>query len=155
MAINTTGSPDILGDKSVIRNVSRSSVTSRKKGWADLDLSLQLHPIRKDIMTLKDDNAIRNAVKNLLVTNFYERPFNSTIGANLRALLFEPADTLTKINIRENITEVIRRYEPRVSINDIKIQDNSMTNSYKITVFFLIKEFDTDQSVEIVLRRLR
>ena len=110
MAINTTGSPEILGDKSV--STSKVSVTSRKKGWADLDLSLQLHPIRNDITTLKDDNAIRNAVKNLLVTNFFERPFNSSIGANLRALLFEPADVITKIAIREQITDTIKKHEP-------------------------------------------
>ena len=153
MAINTTGSPEILGDKSVSTN--RVSVTSRRKGWADLDLSLQLHPIRNDITTLKDDNAIRNAVKNLLITNFYERPFNSSIGANLRALLFEPADVITKIAIREQINDTIKRYEPRVEVQDIKIQDDSKNNLYNITVNFLIKEFDTDQRVDIVLRRLR
>ncbi len=151
--IDTTGSPDILGDKSV--SADRISVTARKKGWADLDLALTLHPIRKDITTLKDDNAIRNAVKNLLITNFYERPFNSDIGANLRALLFEPADVITKIAIREQITETINKHEPRVAVQNIKIQDNSQRNEYNITVNFLIKEFDTDQNVDIVLRRLR
>jgi phage baseplate assembly protein W len=148
-------SPKILSDKSIIGDVKKARITSRVKGWRDLDLSLTLHPIRKDIVPLKDDNAIKNAVKNLLITNFYERPFNQDIGANLRALLFEPADSITRIALRDNIRRVIRKYEPRVAIKgiDIKYQDDS--NSYNITVVFKIKEFDTDESVEIVLRRLR
>ncbi len=160
-SINTTGSPDYLsdipvGDSSrIIRSTSRASVTSRRKRWADLDLALTLHPIRKDIITLKDDDAIKNAVKNLLITNFSERPFNKNIGANLRALLFEPADVLTEISLRENIANTLARHEPRVEVIDIEIIDQSDSNSYLISVNFLIKEFDTDQSVQIILRRLR
>ena len=160
-SINTTGSPDYLsdipvGDSSrIIRSTSRASVTSRRKRWADLDLALPLHPIRKDIVTLKDDAAIKNAVKNLLITNFSERPFNKNIGANLRALLFEPADVLTEISLRENIANTLARHEPRVDVIDIDIIDQPDSNSYLILVNFLIKEFNTDQSVQIILRRLR
>ena len=60
------------------------SLVSRKKGWADLDLKLTPHPRNGDIIPLRDEKAIKNAVKNLLQTNFYERPFQSTLGANLR-----------------------------------------------------------------------
>ena len=101
----TTGSPKILSDKSIIGNVKKAKVTSRVKGWRDLDLSLTLHPIRGDIVPIKDDAAIKNSVKNLLITNFYERPFNDDIGANLRALLFEPADTITKISQEKTLEE--------------------------------------------------
>lgn len=151
----TTGSTKILSDKSVIGDVKKAKITSRIKGWRDLDLSLKLHPIRKDIIPLKDDNAIKNSVKNLLISNFYERPFSKDIGANLRALLFEPADAITEISIRENIRRVIRKYEKRVLIKNIKVQNMDDQNAYRITVSFKIKEDDTRQDVEIVLRRLR
>lgn len=151
----TTGSTKILSDRSIIGDIHKSKVTSRLKGWRDLDLSLKLHPIRKDIMPLKDDNAIKNAVKNLLISNFYERPFSKDIGANLRALLFEPADAITEISIRENIRRVIRKYEQRVLIRDINVQYMDDQNSYRISVNFKIKENDLTQDVEIVLRRLR
>ncbi len=147
--------PKILSDKSIIGDVKKARITSRVKGWRDLDLSLTLHPIRKDIVPLKDDNAIKNSVKNLLITNFYERPFNEDIGANLRALLFEPADSITRIALRDNIRRVIRKYEPRVATKGIDIKYHEDSNTYNITVIFKIKEFDTDESVEIVLRRLR
>ena len=79
------------------------SVVSRKKGWADLNLKLTRHPIRKDIMPLKDDEAIKNSVKNLVLTNFFERPFQPRVGANLRGLLFEPADPITKYELSDGI----------------------------------------------------
>lgn len=149
----TTGSPKILSDRSIIGDIKKAKVTSRVKGWRDLDLSLTLHPIRGDIVPLKDDAAIKNSVKNLLLTNFYERPFNDDIGANLRALLFEPADAITRISLKENIRRVINKYEKRVLLQEIDIKDYD--NSYNITVVFKIKEFDSNESVEIVLRRLR
>lgn len=151
----TTGSPKIISDRSVIGDVSKAKVTARTKGWRDLDLSLTLHPIRKDIMPLKDDNAIKNAVKNLLITNFYERPFNKDIGANLRGLLFEPADSITVISLRDNIRRVIKKYEQRVITKGVRVKYIEASNEYNITVIFKIKEYDNNESVEIVLRRLR
>ena len=148
-------SPTILSDRSIIGDLKKARVTSRVKGWRDLDLSLTLHPIRKDIMPLKDDNAIKNSVKNLLISNFYERPFSRDVGANLRALLFEPADSITRIALKDNIRRVIRKYEPRVVLRGIQINYQDDSNAYNITVIFKIKEFDTNESVEIVLRRLR
>jgi len=148
-------SPKILSDKSVTGDLKKARVTARVKGWRDLDLSLTLHPIRKDIIPLKDDNAIKNAVRNLLISNFYERPFSRDIGANLRGLLFEPADSITKISLKDNIRRVIRKYEPRVVVRGIQIHYEEDSNAYNINVIFKIKEYDTNESVEIVLRRLR
>ena len=108
-------------DFSITSDISKSQIVSRKKPHRDLDLSLKIHPIRKDIIPLKDDNAIKNALKNLLVSNFYDRPFASDKGANLKGLLFEPADVFTKISLRKNITNVIKKYEPRVLIRKIII----------------------------------
>ena len=143
------------GDKQISGNLEQARIVSKKKPWRDLDLSLKIHPIRKDIIPLKDDAAIKNAVKNLLVSNFFERPFQPTLGANLRGLLFEPADAITKIDLKEGIIRVLGDHEPRIKILNINITDNSDTNSYIIQVNFLIKEYDTAESVEIVLRRLR
>lgn len=145
----------LTGDKQISGNLEQAKVVSKKKPWRDLDLSLKIHPIRKDIIPLKDDAAIKNAVKNLLVSNFYERPFQDDLGANLRGLLFEPSGFLTEIQLRDNIRNVIKKYEPRVSVKGIDITDDIDNNSYRITVNFLIKEYDTAENVEIVLRRLR
>ena len=143
------------GDKQISGDLEQAKIVSKKKPHRDLDLSLKIHPIRKDIIPLKDDAAIKNAVKNLLISNFYERPFQSDLGANLRGLLFEPAGMLTNIQIRDNIRFCIEKYEPRVRVNSIDITDVVDENRYIIKVIFTIKEFSTKDSVEMVLRRLR
>jgi len=131
------------------------STVARKKSWADLNLKLTLHPIRKDIIPLRDDEAIKNSVKNLVLTNFFERPFQPQVGANLRGLLFEPADAITKYELSDGIKQVLIDYEPRVRVNRVGIEDQSDRNAYRITVHFQIIEMDLNTEVEIVLQRLR
>ena len=142
-----------LSDKSVTG--SKISRVARKVGFRDLDLTLKLHPIRKDIVPLKDDNAVRNALKNLVMTNFFERPFQPSLGANLRGLLFEPADAITRLAMKDNIERVISAEEPRVRLLDMEIVDITERNAYRITLKYLIRESNREQDVEIVLRRLR
>lgn len=131
------------------------SVTSRTKNYSDLNLSLQLHPTRKDIIPLKDDAAVRNAVKNLILTNTYERPFHPELGANLRGLLFEPADAITRIAIKDQIESLLADQEPRVNKVKVFVENFDDRNAYRITVGFNIKQNDSQTEVEILLRRLR
>ena len=145
----------IQSDKSISGDLSKARIVSRRKGHRDLDLRLGIHPIRKDLNVLKDDNAVKNAVKNLLITNRNERPFQPFLGANLRGLLFEPADALTRIALKENILNVLVNHEPRIIVQDIDIKDLADQNAYRILVKFKIKEYDSNDTVEIVLRRLR
>jgi len=147
-------SPETLSDRSVGSEHERSLLTSLVKGYSDLDLSLKLHPIRKDIIALKDDQAVKNAVKNLILTNFYERPFQLGLGANLRGLLFDPADAITELALEDNIKRVLKQ-EPRVKATFVNVTDLADRNAYRITVKFNIKQFDSEEEVEIVLKRLR
>ena len=126
------------GDKQISGDLEQAKIVSKKKPHRDLDLSLKIHPIRKDIIPLKDDAAIKNAIRNLLVTNFYERPFQDDLGANLRGLLFEPAGVLTNIQLRDNIRFCIEKYEPRVRVNSIDITDVVDENRYIIKVIPII-----------------
>ena len=146
---NKIHSPYTLSDRSI-----GSSSVARTKGYSDLDLSLKLHPIRKDIVPLKDDQALKNSVKNLILTNFFERPFQSNLGGNLRGILFEPADAITELALEDNIKRVLKK-EPRIKTLFVEVTDLADNNAYRITVKFLIKQFDTASQVEIVLRRLR
>ena len=151
MAINYTSSDSSAQTAST----GKISVVGRKKGWADLNLKLTLHPIRKDIIPLKDDEAIKNSVKNLILTNFFERPFQPQVGANLRGLLFEPADAITKYELSDGIKQVLEDFEPRIRVSRVGIEDQSDRNAYRITVYFQIIEMDLNTEVEIVLQRLR
>jgi phage baseplate assembly protein W len=133
----------------------QAKVVSKKKAWRDLDLGLTVHPIRKDIIPLKDDAAIKNAVRNLLVTNAYERPFQPSLGANLKGFLFEPGDAITRINIKNRVSQTLKRHEPRIAVTDVDVIDRSEDNAYQINVSYTIKEYDTQENVQIILRRLK
>jgi phage baseplate assembly protein W len=146
---HNTGSNQNKSDK---RN--NVSIVSRKKGYRDLDLSLKRHPITGKITTLKDDAAVKNALKNLILTNFFERPFQPSLGANLRGLLFEPADGVTRLAIKDNIESVVKA-EPRIKLLAISITDLSDKNAYRVTMSYRIRESNKVEDVEIVLRRLR
>jgi phage baseplate assembly protein W len=84
------------------------------RSFKDLDLNFTIHPVKKDINTHKNEYAITNAVKNLILTNHYERPFQPEIGSNIRRLLFENVDSITGAQIEREITETIDNFEPRV-----------------------------------------
>ncbi len=142
-------------DKTIKGNTTKARVVSKKKPWKDLDLNFVPHPIRGDLVPLRDDNAIKQAVRNLLVSNFFDRPFQAELGANLKGLLFEPADYITRIDIKDGIHNVLTRHEPRIQLLNINVKELSDENAYNILVVFRIKEYDTEESVEIVLRRLR
>jgi phage baseplate assembly protein W len=145
----------IQSDKNISGDLTKAKIVSRKKAWRDLDLNLTTHPIRKDIIPLRDDDAIKNAVKNLLHTNAFERPFQPHLGANLRGILFQPADALTRIALRDNISRVLAQHEQRIQVLNIRILDDSDANAYRVTLHYRIKAFNQDGNVEIILRRLR
>jgi phage baseplate assembly protein W len=126
-----------------------------KDRYTDLDLRMIAHPQKKDIIPLKGEAAVKNAVKNLLLTSFYERPFNSTLGSNLRGLLFEPADTITKISLKNNVKRVLEDHEPRIENINVIVTSHQNDSEYRITAVFSIKATDEVADVEINLRRLR
>ena len=145
----------IANDRSVGDDFKKAKVVGRKKQHSDLDLNLTPHPIRKDIVSLKDDVAIKNAVKNLIQTNTFERPFQPGLGANLKGLLFEPMDAITTIDLREAIIDVLVGHEPRIKVSRVEVIPQFDDNSYRIVVNYIRKEFDSQEQVEIILRRLR
>lgn len=142
---------EILSDVNVRNRVSQ--VVSKKKQYSDLDLSLVIHPDFHDIIPLTDIDAVKASVKNLILTNFDERPFQPRIGSNLRSLLFEPADRFTIIAIKDAIRNVLKKYEPRVDQVTIQIADNSERNQYDITLGFRV--VTTNQTVNMTLYLVR
>jgi phage baseplate assembly protein W len=126
-----------------------------KERYTDLNLQMIPHPQKRDIIPLKGSAAVKNAIRNLLLTSFHERPFNSTLGANLRGLLFEPADAVTKISLKNNVKRVLEDHEPRIDNINVIVNPHQNDTEYRITVVFSIKATDEVSDVEINLRRLR
>ena len=138
-------------------NVSgqRSALVSRGKQYADLDLSLTPHPNKKDIIPLTDIAAVKNAVKNLVMTGKYERPFQPELSSGVNNLLFENATPDTMFMLKSYIRNVVSKYEPRVSDVYVEVQDDSDNNAYYVTITFNIVSVDTESEVQLYLERIR
>ena len=138
-------------------NVSgqRSALVSRGKQYADLDLSLTPHPNKKDIIPLTDIAAVKNAVKNLVMTGKYERPFQPELSSGVKTLLFENATPDTMFMLKSYIRNVVSKYEPRVSDVYVEVQDDSDNNAYYVTITFNIVSVDTESEVQLYLERIR
>lgn len=145
---------DYNTDKRLASNVARGTA------WADLDLSLAeivSDGHTHDIRPLTDLDAIRNSVKNLVLTNFYERPFQPFTGGNISSLLFEPADRFTSILLKARIVDVLAKYEPRVTNVVVSVSDDSVQNNrYNITIGFTAAGIAVRQAeIQFYLERVR
>tara|TARA_B100000073_G_C23677621_1_gene551218 strand:- start:201 stop:593 length:393 start_codon:yes stop_codon:yes gene_type:complete len=114
--------------------------------FKDLNVSFKPHPVTEDLMVVKDNADIKQSVKNLLLTRKGERLFNSDLGTGLFDLLFEPLDVGTATLIREQVGYVLRKYEPRVRLNEIIVDTNFEDNGYDISVAYNVLGRDDIQS---------
>jgi phage baseplate assembly protein W len=125
------------------------------RDYKDLDLNFIVHPVRKDINKNTGALAVINAVKNLVLTNHYEKPFHPEIGSNVRKLLFEPIDMITASAIEREITQTIQNFEPRVSIIKIETKPNYDEDGYQVILTFQINNITSPVTITFQLERLR
>ena len=123
--------------------------------YSDLNLSFTKNPATKDVAKLFDVQAIKRAVKNIILTNRYERPFNSDFGCNLRGFLFENLTEPMVVIIKDRVAMAIEKYEPRVSVEDVIVKNSSDPNGIRISVSFLINGVEAPVTVSTFLQRVR
>ena len=116
------------------QNTSTSKRNSRK--FRDLDLDFSRNTVTNDVNVVEDVTAIKRAVKNLVQTNYYERPFNPELGCGVRELLFEPFTPMTKVFLERKIEEVLINYEPRVEVQNIAVDDDQDRNRLVVDIYF-------------------
>ena len=127
----------------------------KKNIFKDFDISMSKHPLTNDVGVKTDINAINQSIRNLLYTSYYERPFQPLVGSNLRTILFEPADTITRNDLKQAITSIIGNYEPRVTLENLIIVDQSDKNAYRVTIVYKINMTQEPVELNVVLKRLR
>ena len=131
-----------------------TSIVSRKVEYRDIDLSFA-KKTNGELFIKKDAAAVIQAVKNLIQTNHFEKPFEPFFGGNVRALLFELADDDVEIEIEEAIAQTINEYAPRAKVLNIFVNSNPDMNDIRVTLEFQI--LNTEEVVEFTtaLSRLR
>jgi len=139
-------------------NYDASSTNKSKKAvrtYRDLDLDFTRHPVTNDVVKIEDVNAVKRSVRNLVNTQFYERPFHPELGCGVRDLLFENFTPMTGIFIRRKIEEVLTNYEPRANITSIGVNESADRNGISIEVNFYVLNLPNPVSVTTTLKRIR
>jgi phage baseplate assembly protein W len=123
--------------------------------FSDLDLNFTIHPVKKDINRYTNETAVMNSIKNLILTNHYERPFQPNIGSNVRRLLFENMDTITATTLEKEIEQTIRNYEPRANISRLNVSPDYDNNGFKVYMEFFVVNRTTPITINFFLQRIR
>ena len=134
---------------------SQSTSNRNSRKFKDIDLDFGRNVVTNDVNTVTDIIAIKRSVKNLIQTNFYERPFHPELGCGVRELLFENFTPITGVFIKRKIAEVLGNYEPRVTLNSIRLDDDQDNNRLVVDIYFYIVGIPGPQQVSTFLQRLR
>lgn len=129
--------------------------TNNTREFSDLDLNFTIHPVRKDINRTTGDMAVINSIKNLVLTNHYERPFQPEVGSNVRRLLFENLDNITASSIEKEIEQVIKNFEPRARITKVNAVADFDNNGFKVSMEFYIINKTSPITINFFLERIR
>lgn len=128
---------------------------ARKPDYSDLDLDFIPHPTTGDVVRKTGNDAIKRSIRNLLLTNFYDRPFRSYLGSNAQKLLFDNASPLTAKFLKDAIKQTIENYEPRVKLNEINVNFDYDNNGYDVTLQYVILNKQEPVTASMFLERIR
>lgn len=123
--------------------------------FSDIDLNFLPNPLTKDISRKTNTEAIKQSMKMLLLTMFYERPFHSDIGSPINKLLFEPITPMLNVIIQKNIEQVLVNYEPRIEVDSVEVALIEEENAVDIKVYFRVLNTTSLQLFDIILERTR
>ena len=130
-------------------------LTRRRELHSDFHKDLALLPGRNDIARKVNENSVKEAIKNILLTNRGERLFQPLIGGDIQAMLFENATPVTAILIKDKIESALQAYEPRCGIINVEVVGDVDSNSVRINVVFYVINNETPQTLSIDIDRVR
>ena len=130
-------------------------MTRNTRTFIDFDPTFEAHPTTGDLLIRTDERAIKFAVKSLVMTQNFERPFHPELGTPIYRLLFDNFDDMFVITLRQAVTDVISIYEPRVTVMDVTVVPSYDNNSVSISIQFKIKNTERPLNVDVTLERTR
>ena len=135
---------------------AQNDISRNVRQYKDLDLFFDKKNVSKDITKITDIAAVKRSIRNLVLTNHYEKPFHPEIGSGVRDMLFEPMSLLTAHVLTRKIEDVIENFEPRAKVIGVLAQPNLDRNEYQVTINFFILNAPTELvDLTLFLERLR
>ena len=142
-----TAHKDAQGQNDIDRNARQ---------YTDLDLFFGRKSVSKDINKVTDVQAVKRSIRNLVLTNHYEKPFHPEIGSGVRGILFEPMTPITAHILTRKIEDVIINFEPRAILMGVTAFPNLDRNEYECTISFYVVNTPTELvDLTVFLERLR
>lgn len=128
---------------------------TRQRDYSDLDLDFIAHPITRDVSRKTGPEAIVRSIRNLVLTNYYDRPFRPWLGSNVQKMLFENIDPLTASSLEKAIRQVITNFEPRASVLGVKVTVGPDANGFDVKIVFSINNRPEPYQITVFLERIR
>ena len=142
-----TAHPDAQGQNDIARN---------SRQYRDLDLFFSRKSMSNDVNKVTDITAIKRSIRNLVLTNHYEKPFHPEIGSGVRDILFEPMTPFIAHILTMKIQDVIENFEPRAKVINISARPDIDRNEYELTIQFFVVNAPTELvDLTLMLERLR
>lgn len=123
--------------------------------YRDFDITFRANPITGTLNTLKNNDAIKRSLRNLILTDRFERPFRPFFGSDVRKSLFDNFDVLTESTIRDAITRAIIEHETRVELLDVVTASRPDQHSLEVTIYFRVINEAEEQELTLILERIR
>lgn len=127
----------------------------KKELYSDISLAFLSHPVTNKLTRKTNREAVKQSVKSLILTDFFERPFKPQIGCSIRYQLFELFTPATKQLMENSIREVINNFEPRAEIIDVLVEEKPDLNALSISVAFFVLNDEEPVTFEVLLERVR
>lgn len=130
-------------------------MANNSRTFTDINFNFTSHPSTADIVKNTDEEAVKGAIRNLIQTKNFDRPFHPEIGCGIHNLLFENFTPLTIQLARRAVEDILRAYEPRAEILDVQVTSPQDSNDLQITVVFRLINADNPLKVTTILNRTR
>lgn len=128
---------------------------ARDPDYSDLDLDFMAHPATGDLMKKTGHDAIKRSIRNIIFTNYYDRPFRPNIGGDVTSKLFENATNIMQNVIESTIERVIKQLEPRVRLERVKVKFDEDNNGFNVEMYYTILSTDQKVGIGMFLERIR
>lgn len=123
--------------------------------YSDFTNDLDFNPVSEDVAVKLNENAIKQSIKNILLTDRGERPFQPNFGGNIRAMLFENITPQTLITMKQQITNAINQHEPRCNLIEVVCSSEESSNGVFVSVVFNVINKQEPVVLEVILERVR
>lgn len=134
----------------------RFEVKQTKEIYSDFMPNMDVNPVTGFLAKVTNEQAIKQSLRNLILTTKTERFQRSDIGSKIKSILFDPVDINTEELLKTTISETIRNNEPRVNLLKLVVRSNSELNAYEISIYFEILNFpNKEYNLALTLHRVR